>query len=64
MTNYLIGLRLLSSRAHDRLVRARDGWRFLRCLARVHRFEPEATHCSRCDAVRVEHWGGWVVVDG
>lgn len=64
MLPYMIGLRMLQARLRDRLDRARDSLRFLRCRARVHRFEPGATRCSRCDAVRVEHWGGWVVVDG
>lgn len=47
-----------------RAERALDSLRLLTCLLTVHRFEDDATNCTCCDAVRVEHWGHWVVLDG
>jgi hypothetical protein len=54
----------LLNRIQLRLDRAVDSWRLLCCLLTVHDFPDDEAHCTRCDAMRVEHWGHWVVLDG
>lgn len=64
LSHWTTCLNLVRENLSTRLERALDSWRLLRCQLQVHLFADGETRCSRCDAMRVEHWGHWVVLDG